>query len=65
MIWDRTYEVINGERWVSDFREFSISFEPAPSSPFIWMRSEPGAFRPMWDLRIWPINVHYHGKRTR
>lgn len=65
MIWNRTFEEINGSPAVTDFQEFSISFEPAPSSPFIWMKSKSGAFRPTWDLRIWPFNVHYHGKRTR
>lgn len=65
MIWDLTYEKINGRLAVTDFKEFSISFEPALSEPFIWMRSEPGAFRPVWDLRIWPFNIHYHGKRAR
>lgn len=65
MIWDRTYEEINGDQLVIDFKQFSISFEPVLSSPFIWMKSKPGAFRPTWDLRIWPFNIHYHGKRAR
>lgn len=63
MIWDRSYVEVNGQWAVSDFKEFSVSFEPALSAPFLWMRTRPGAFRPVWDLRVWPFNIHYHGKR--
>jgi hypothetical protein len=65
VIWDLTQEKINGVLVVTDFKEFSISFEPALGGWFIWMKSKPGAFRHTWDLRIWPFNIHYRGKRTR
>lgn len=65
MIWDLSWETINGRQAVTDFKEFSISFEPAPGAWSLWMKSGPGDFRPTWDLRIWPFNIHYYGKRAK
>lgn len=63
MIWNRTYEVINGVPAMTDFQKFEVYFAFVLASPFVFVRSRPDGFRPSFTLRIWPLVIHYAGKR--
>ncbi|GAA0853561.1 hypothetical protein ACFQVD_26350 [Streptosporangium amethystogenes subsp. fukuiense] len=65
MIWDRTYEVINGVPAVIDYQRFEVYFAFPLKDPLLLVRSKRGDFRPCFTLRLWPLVIHYAGKRRR
>lgn len=63
--WNRKIEMINGVPAVTDCQSFDLYVTFGLRDPFVWVKSEPGAFRPSWSLRLWPLVIHYSGRRTR
>lgn len=63
MIWNRTYEVVNGVPAVIDYQKFEMYLSFGLKNPFVLVRSKRHNIRPSFTLRLWPLVIHYAGKR--